>query len=181
MTAFITPYATLSFPQLYSPKPRAEGGEPVFSCALLFDEAAQRSKEYKALTDGCIEAARAKFGSNVPMSAVRMPFKDAGEKADRYQGYEDGVMVINPWSKNKPGVVDARLQDVLMPDQVYAGQIVRAQVQPFAWINSGKKGVSLGLNHIQIIKHDAPRIDGRVAANKAFDAVEEEGYDENPF
>jgi hypothetical protein len=30
-TALNTPYATLSFPQLFAPKPRSEGSEPVFS------------------------------------------------------------------------------------------------------------------------------------------------------
>ena len=182
MAAVVTPYATLSFPNLFAPKPRAEGGEPVYSAALLFDAAAQRSPEYKAMQTACIDAARAKFGASVNLASVRMPFTDAGEKADKYQGYEEGVIVINPWTKQKPGIIDARKQDVLLPEQVYAGQLVRAQITPFAWTNSGKKGVSFGLNHIQIVKHDAPRIDGRIAANKAFDDLPEEYQgDESPF
>ena len=180
MTALITPYATLSFPQLFSPKPRAEGGEPVYSCALLFDVAAQKSKEYKEMQAACVIAAQQKWGPSVKLDQVQMPFRDAGEKADKYQGYEDGVMFINPWTKNKPGIVDARLQDVLLPEQVYAGQVVRAQISPFPWQNSGKKGVSFGLNHVQIVKHDAPRIDGRLAANKAFGVIEDDD-DESPF
>ena len=180
MAALITPYATLSFPNLFTPKPRAEGGEPVYSCALLFDESAQKSKEYKAMQEACMAAFKEKFGATASTKGATFPFRDASEKSDKYQGYEEGVMYINPWTKNKPGIVDARLQDVLLPEQVYAGQVVRAQVAPFAWTNSGKKGVSFGLNHIQIVKHDAPRIDGRVAANKAFDALEDES-EEVPF
>src|SRR5262245_16470519 len=180
MTTFITPYATLSFPNLFAPKPKFQGNEPVYSCALLFDAAAQQSKEWKAIQQGCIDAATKKWGPNVNLKNVEMPFKDAGEKAEKYQGYEEGIIVINPWSKNKPGIVDARLQDVLLPEQVYAGQIVRAQVNPFAWDPSGRRGVSLGLNHIQIVKHDAPRIDGRVPANRAFDVVED-AEEESPF
>jgi hypothetical protein len=177
MTALVTPYATISFPTLFTPKARSENGDPVFSCSLLFGVSEQKSKEYKAMQNACIEAARAKFGQDVKMNTVAMPFRDASEKD--YVGYDDGVMYINPWSKQKPGVVDARLQDVLDPSQVYAGQVVRAQVTPFAWTNSGKKGVSFGLNNIQIVKSDAPRIDGRVAASKAFDAVEED--EDAPF
>ena len=64
---------------------------------------------------------------------------------------------------------------------VYAGQKVRCQVTPFAWLNTGKKGVSFGLNNVQIVKADAPRIDGRVAANKPFDAIVEEEDEEIPF
>jgi hypothetical protein len=183
MPALVTPYATLSFPTLFTPKPRAEGGEAVYSCALLFDEAAQKSKEYKAMQDACVAVFKEKFGATTSMKGATFPFRDAGEKADKYQGYEEGVMYINPWTKQKPGIVDARLQDVLSPDQVYAGQLVRAQVTPFPWKNSGKMGVSFGLNHIQIVKADAPRIDGRVAANKAFDAIdgEDDDDDESPF
>jgi len=109
-----------------------------------------------------------------------LPFKDAGEKADRYQGYEEGVIVVNVQSKQKPGIVDARNQDVLLPEQVYAGQTVRAQLMPFAWKQAGRRGVSFGLNHVQIVKHDAPRIDGRVQANKAFDVIDE-GDSDSPF
>ena len=183
MVALVTPYATLSFPNLFAPKPRSEGGEPVYSAALLFDEAAQRSPEYKAMQAACIQVFKDKFGPSASMNGVKMPFTDAGEKADKYQGYEEGVIVINPWTKQKPGIIDARKQDVLLPEQVYAGQLVRAQVTPFAWQNSGKKGVSFGLNHIQIVKHDAPRIDGRVAADKAFPDLPSEYTqdEETPF
>lgn len=179
MPALITPIATLSFPTLFTPKPRSEGGDPVFSCSLLFGVSEQKSKEYKALQDACVAAAKTKFGDKVNIAQVSMPFRDASEKD--YVGYDDGVMYINPWTKQKPGIVDARLQDILEPSLVYAGQKVRAQVTPFAWTNSGKKGVSFGLNNIQIVKADAPRIDGRVAANKAFDAIEEEDDEVIPF
>jgi len=182
MAVVVTPYATLSFPALFTPKPRAEGGEPVYSCALLFDESAQKSKEFKAMQEACLNAFKEKFGASTAMKGATFPFRDAGEKSDKYQGYEEGVIVINPWSKQKPGIVNSRLQDVLLPDEVYAGQLVRAQLTPFAWTNSGKRGVSFGLNNIQIVKHDAPRIDGRVAANKAFDAIDSEMEDaEIPF
>jgi len=183
MSTLLSPFATLSFPTLFSPKPRSERGEPVYSCALLFDEVAQKSKEYKAMQAGCVDAAKAKFGPNVKLQNLVMPFKDAGEKADKYQGYEPGVMVINPWSKQKPGIVDAHRQDVLLPEQVYAGQVVRAILSPFAWDVSGRQGVSFGLQHIQIVKHDAPRIDGRVSANKAFPDLpdQDELDDEIPF
>ena len=107
-----------------------------------------------------------------------MPFRNAAEKDNT--GYEEGVMYINPWTKNKPGVVDARLQDVLEPSQVYAGQVVRAHVAPFAY-ELREQGDGVSLNNIQIVKADAPRIDGRVPANKAFTAVDAEDMEEIPF
>ena len=164
-----TPYATLSFPHIFEKRARAEGGEPVYSCALLFSPASQKSPAYKAMQEACIAAAQEKFGAKVPMQSVAMPFRDAGDKADKLAGYNHGDMYINPWSNNKVGVVDAHRNEVLLPEELWAGQMVRANVTAFAWMNSGKKGVSFGLNHIQIIRTDTPRIDGRASASSVFD------------
>ena len=169
MASINTPYATLSFPQLFQPRPRAEGGEPVYSTALLFSPAQQQSPAYKAMQDACVKVAREEWGEKLNLREVRMPFRDAGEKAGKYAGYEVGHMFINPWTKSKPGIVNAQRQDVLLPEEVWAGQLVRANITPYAWMNSGKKGVSFALNHVQIIKTDTPRIDGRASASSAFD------------
>ena len=178
-TPLITPYATLSFPNLFQPRSVAEGQEPKYGCALLFDAAAQQSPQFKAMQKAVDDLCQSEF-KGVNVKSLVLPFKDAGEKADRYQGYEDGVIVVNAQSKQKPGIVDARNQDVLLPEQVYAGQTVRAQLMPFAWKQAGRRGVSFGLNHVQIVKHDAPRIDGRVPANRAFDVIDE-GDEASPF
>ena len=81
-------------------------------------------------------------------------------------------------------MVDARNNDVLDYDLAYAGCRVRASLSPFGWSASGKKGVSFGLNHIQIVK-DGERIDGRIEAGKAFgDALVSagaDGDDDSPF
>jgi hypothetical protein len=165
--SYNTPYGTLSFPQLFQPKSRAEGAEAVFSASIIFNPAQQKTPQYKALQDACIAVAKEKFGDRLDLKSVRMPFRDAGEK--EYEGYEAGHVYINPWSKNKPGIVNAQRQDVHLPQDVWAGQLVRFNVTPFAWLNSGKKGVSFGLNHVQLVKTDTPRIDGRASAEKSFD------------
>jgi hypothetical protein len=165
-----TPYAILSFPHLFTPDPRSEGAEPVYSCALLFTAEAQQSKEYKAMQAAVATLAAEKFPTT-PVKNIQLPFKDAGQKT--YNGYEPGMTYISPWSKGKPGIVDVRLQDVLDPAEIWAGQIVRAHIAPFSWTNSGKKGISFGLQHLQLIKRDAPRIDGRTPAKRAFTAIED--------
>jgi len=174
----ITPNAVLSFPVLFSPRPRSEGAKAVYSCALLFDATAQKSPEYKAMQQACLDAAKAKFGANVNLKSLQFPFRDAGEKD--YAGYEDGMTYINPWSEQRPGIVDAQVQDVLDQSLVYAGMTVRASIAPFAWSNSGKKGVSFGLNHIQLVK-EGTRIDGRISASKAFKPVEGAADEDSPF
>ena len=107
MSAINTPYATLSFANIFTPRPRAEGGTPVYSCSLIFDPQQQKSPAYKALQDACIAAARKEWGDNVQLKGINMPFRDAGEKS--YDGYHAGHTFISPWSKNKPGVVDTNV------------------------------------------------------------------------
>jgi Protein of unknown function (DUF2815) len=177
----ITPYAILSFPTLFSPKPRSEGGEPVYSLALLFDEKQQKTPEFRKMKDAVEEVIKDRFGK-VPRNQLYNPFRDGAEKADKYQGYEQGVVFIGAWSKRKPPVIDRNKEDVLLPEQVFAGQLVRAAIQPFPFDVSGKKGVSWGLNSVQIVKADMPRIDGSIPPKQAFpDLPDEEDDDESPF
>lgn len=175
-----TPPATLSFQNLMTPRPRFDGQDPVYGCSLIFDEKEQKSKQYKALKDACAAAARKKWGDNVNLKNVEMPFRDAGTKA--YDGYHAGDTFISPWSKNKPGIVDANRDDVHLPEEVWSGLLVRANVTPFAWDAKGKKGVSFGLNHVQIITAEGrQRLDGRPTAKSAFDDGEVAEANAEPF
>lgn len=169
MVSLNTPYATLSFPTLFQPKARAEQGEPVYSAVLIFNEAQQASPAFKSMVAAAKAAAVDEWGEKQNMKEVKMPFRDAGEKSSKWAGFENGHVFISPWSKSRPGIVNAARQDILLPEEVWAGQLVRANVTPFAWMNSGKKGVSFALNHVQIIRTDTPRIDGRGNAATVFD------------
>jgi hypothetical protein len=174
-----TPEATLSFPVFKAPRPQGGvmGGKMVYSCSLLFDKKAQASAEYKAMQQACIKAAKDKFGADIKLATLTLPFRNAGEK--EYAGYEDGFTYISPWSEQRPGIVDHNVEDILDVGGVYAGMKVRASISPFAWANTGRKGVSFGLNHIQVLK-EGSRIDGRVTADKAFGKVALED-DDSPF
>jgi hypothetical protein len=168
MASINTPYATLSFVNAFAPRRRADGGEAVYNCSLIFDEQQQKSPAFKALQQACVAAAKKQFGDNVNLKTVMMPFRDGGEKT--YDGYGPGKVYVNPWSKNKPGIVDRNREDILTKEEVWSGQLVRANVTPFAWTNSGKKGVSLGLNHLQIIESEGrQRLDGKPSPSSAFD------------
>jgi Protein of unknown function (DUF2815) len=180
MAALNTPYATLSFASLFTPRPRAPGGDAVYQCALIFDEKQQKSPAYKALQDACIAAARNEWGDNIKLNQIKMPFRDAGEKT--YDGYHPGHTFIQPWSKNKPGIVDRNREDILLPEEVWSGQLVRANVVPFAWSHTGKRGVSFGLNHVQVIESEGrQRLDGRPSAGSAFDDGEVQERKDVPF
>jgi len=183
MASINTPYGTLSFPNLFKPKARATGGEPVYSAVMLFSPVQQKDEAYKKMVDGCIKAAKEEWGDKINLKEVKMPFRDAGEKAGVWGGFEEGHIFISPWSQTKPGVVNLQRQNILAPEDVWGGQLVRMNLTPFAWMNTGRKGVSFALNHVQVIRTDTERLDGRGSAEKVFDdgVVKEEELEEAPF
>lgn len=175
MTSLRTPIGVLSFPNLFAPRPRAPGGEPVYQCSLLFDQAAQRDPLYLALRKAVAECIDDGFGAGKSrdqafLAGIRMPFRDTQEK--KYKGYDiPGGKFISPWTKTKPGIVNAQRAEIIMAEDVWAGQLARATVTPFHYNTSGNRGVSFALNNIQICRVDGERLDGRMKAEDEFDDV----------
>jgi hypothetical protein len=166
----------LCFPALFEPKANSQNKQqaPRYSCILLFDELSTQSTAYQNLRAAVQEAAGEKWGAAKAadpafMRSLRLPFRLASDK--EYDGFEKGKVFIAPWSKGdgaRPGVVDLHGKDIVVPADVFAGQLARATVRAFAYENQGNKGVAFGLEHVQIVKADEPRIDGRRSAESAF-------------
>jgi hypothetical protein len=173
MSSLRTPIGILSFPRVFAPRPRAQGSEPVYQINLLFDRTSQATPEFAALRRAVAETIDETFGANKHqdkafVAGLRLPFRKCSEK--KYKGYDiDGGIYIAPWSKTRPGVVDANRREIVVPEDVWAGQMARATVAPFAYNNSGNKGVSFALNNLQICRTDGERLDGRIAAEDDFD------------
>jgi hypothetical protein len=135
MTALNTPYATLSFANIFSPRPRAEGGNPVYNCSLIFDPAQQKSPAYKALQDACIQAARKEFGDNTDPKKIEMPFRDAGKKEyDGYHGYTHISAVVQEQAGR------SRYQSAGHPAPTKSEwPACNANVVPFAWSHTAAR------------------------------------------
>lgn len=173
--SIITPPGLMCFPNLFEPRAAVPGQEPRYNLIILMDEAAQRSREFRELQDEIMVAAQEQFGAKLPAN-LRMPIRDAAEKSE-YGGFEAGKVFISPWTKQKPGLVDNMNAEIFAKDDVWPGQIVRGFVRPFGYDQSGNRGVGLMLEHVQVLKRDMPRIDGRKAASAAFGATPAEYLD----
>lgn len=190
MSSLITPRGILSFPALWVAKSPAPGAEPRFSCNIIFNKAAQATPEYKALRAAIAAVIDERFGMGKSRDAtflkkIKMPFRSCDERD--YTGYDvEGGVFISPWTKNRPGVVDAQRQDILDASEVWSGQIVRASVHAFAFDTAGNRGAAFNLNNLQVTKSDMPRLDGRRAAKDEFgddlDQDQDQGGDNDaPF
>lgn len=169
----MTPKGRVAFPQVFSPKPGPDGGNPKYSLTLLFDKDAQKSPEFAKMKELAKKAMTDKWGATPP-KGIHNPFKDAGEK--EYQGFEAGVVYISPNSKEKPGLVNAQVEDIIDASEFYGGCYARARLTVFAWelkAQNGavlKRGVSFGLDNIQKIA-DGEKFTSRTSAKDDFEPL----------
>ena len=164
--SILTPPGVASFLNLKEARAVVTGGEPRYSLTIIFDKAAQARQEFKNLQIGIDEALKQKWPARLP-TGIKSPFHDAGEKAGQYDGYKSGDIFISPWSKDQPGCINARKEDIIDWSEFYAGWLVRANVRPFAYDQGGNKGCSFFLDSVQFLK-PGKRLDGRKAANESF-------------
>ena len=171
VTTVITPIGVLSYPALFSPR-RINNSEPRFQLNLIFTAEAQKRHEYRVLVEQVSQAVEDRWPGKtkdpVFMRSLRLPFRSCAER-EGVSGYDvpEGKF-ISAWSKNKPQVIDRQRDDITVPADVWPGQHARASVRPFAYDTQGNKGVSFGLQNVQITRTDTPRLDGRRSAQQEF-------------
>lgn len=172
MSNVMTPEFRVSFPSVFRPRAPMAGstGEPKYGVTMLFPKGADLTPLKKAAEAAIVEkwgADKAKWPKN-----LRTPFRDQGEK--EFEGYEEGAVYINATSKQKPGLVDAKVQEIIDDSEFYAGCYARATVRAFAYDTAGNRGVAFGLQNIQKLRDGDP-LGGRTRASQDFEAVEQSG------
>ena len=119
--------------------------------------------------------AREKWSDKIPKT-LRSPFRLNEELEAPIVGIGDDwvIMSFSANEDRRPGVVDAKLQDIIADQdtEVYSGAWYRAQVRAFAYDTAGNKGVSFGLQNVQKLRDDDPLGNGRIPASKAFEPVD---------
>jgi len=164
----------LSFPNLIEPKETARGDR--FGTTLLLPP----DYDTRFITEACLDLCKATWGNNPkswPANA-RKPeavVRDAGEK-QHLAGYLPGWRFISMISSEQPGIVGFDPSQVITnPKEVYAGRWAKISCRPFVYQMREGVGVSLGLNNVQLLKHDSAF--GRTAPTQDFDVESEEMAD----
>jgi Protein of unknown function (DUF2815) len=168
---------TLSFPNFFVARERVKGSsEKVFQGVLLYTAENIKHEAYKDMVKAAEELSRKSWPKLLLGKGVRSPFRRCDEKEDNSFPPEY-IIFINAWSKQKPGVVDVNRQEILDSADVWAGQLARFALTPFAYDTQGNKGISFGLENVQIVKSAGQkRLDGRKSAQDRFDDHEIEAY-----
>lgn len=165
----VTPIARASFVYVMdAQQPNAKNGlkEPKYSIVLLFGSDA----DLTLLKQNAYEAIVAKWGADRAKwpANLKLPFRDQGEK--QHEGYVAGCKMVVPTAKQKPQVTGPTNKPLTDQSQLYAGCYVRASVRAFTYETGGNKGVSFGLQNLQVLR-DGERLGGGAPAEAEFEPV----------
>ena len=165
-TKVITGEVRLSFVHLLEPG-SFDGSEPKYSVMILIPK---DDKKTLGKIKRAIEAAKeygktSKWGGKIP-KGLRLPLHDGDEEME---GPEfEGMYFMRVSSETKPGVIDRYKQPVEDSNGVYSGCYARVSMNMFPYDAAGNRGVSAGLNNVQVLRDGDP-LGGRSRAEDDFD------------
>jgi hypothetical protein len=176
-TRITTGKVRLSFPHLFAPHAIGES-DPKYSVMLLIPKGdtatmtAMREAEKEAAEIG----KSSKFNGKIPSNLASI-IKDGDEDgtAEDYPeraGHYYCTVSSNP--QYKPGVVDRRVQEIVDQSEVYSGVYAKVSLTAFPYNTNGNKGISFGLNNVQILG-GGDSLAGGKRADEEFSVVEDEG------
>ena len=183
MTGDHTTPARISYAKIFKPEKNDLSGKEEYSCMVLIPKA--DTKTVSALKNAIKTAIKGRFGDKQP-KGIRIPLRDGDKTGDGGvpSGAEAGQApygdhyFINCKNTRPPTIVDQKRRDVLDPNQIVSGDYVRVSVNAFGYDNKSK-GVSFGLNAVQLVRKGDP-LGGSFNAQNAFvDLPEQEEVKES--
>jgi len=186
----VTPECILSYPALLAPREanydNDDGkSDAKYSAALVFTKGNDELEDadLREMKSVALRVAQSRWPKAVEMiraGKLRWPFREDADDIEE-KGYDEvnAIAFVNASTKQRPQVVGAfvdpatgKLVVIDNAEQIYAGVIARASLTAYTYDVKGNKGVTFGLNNVQIIR-DGTRIDGRSSANTDFEALAE--------
>jgi hypothetical protein len=167
---YMTPRVRMAYPALLKPRVPmdTEGGKLKYSVTLLVPKAANIDLLHKVVAD----MLKAKRITKVAHPAII----ETGSKDTQLREYADEFPFMIRTSANAdfPPLLfypnTTRLKREECPDgEIYGGRWCRAALRPYPYDKSGNKGVSFGLQRVQLLDSDEPIAGARVMSSEGFD------------
>jgi hypothetical protein len=118
--------------------------------------------------------AEAKWASKF-LASMKLPLRDGDTERDTEKSPEfKGHYFINANTYTKPGVVDANMQEIIDPSELYSGCYGRISIVPAAFNTDGNKGIKFYLNNVQKLADGEKLSGGASNPNDDFTAVSED-------
>lgn len=178
-TKVVTGEVRFSYVNVFEPYAANPGDEPRYSVSILIpkDDKATLAKIDRAIK-AAIQQGLPQWGKQP--ANLKLPIRDGDVERPDDPAYA-GHYFINARSKTKPGIVDARLNEIINSDEFYSGCYGRASINFYPFNVSGNRGIAAGLNNLQKLR-DGEYLGGRSRPEDDFEAVEtDEGADGDDF
>lgn len=178
--AIVTGEVRLSYCYLFEPRkeddPEKEGKYGVTILIPKSDKATL--KKIKDAIEAAKVVGKGKvWGGKVPPN-LKTTLHDGDTDKDTDENPEfKGHYYMSCSSKERPGLVDRQVNPITDRSDLYSGCYARVAISAFPYSNSGNKGVTFFLNHVQKMR-DGDHLDGRSKPEDVFDALDAEGEDE---
>lgn len=169
----------LSYAFLNNPRKNDDGTDGKYGAMLIIPKT--DTATVKQLNDA-IEAARVVGLAKGITKAKNFPspLRDGDGQKPRGGEYGPeckGCWVLNTSSKNKPKVVDRRVQPILDPDEIYSGMWAIVDINFACFQMTSNAGISCYLNNVQKIRDDTPLGGAASRPEDVFQAVPEDDDD----
>lgn len=159
-TKVVTGKVRLSFVHIFEPHASVEGGDTKYSVTLLIPKS---DTDTVSKIQAAIKEARESFcAKNGPTSLPAKPkttIHDGDgvrENGEPFGPECKGCYVMTVSSNQKPVIVDAFLNEITDPGEVYSGCYGRAAINFYGYSRAGKKGISAGLLSVQKLTDGEP-------------------------
>lgn len=179
-TKVVTGECRASYVHLLEPWAADPEDDKKFSVQLLIPKSdtktlkAIRAAQEAALENGLTKAFK---GTKVKtLKDVDLTLRDGDEEDTEERPELEGHYFMNVSAKTQPGVIDRAKNRVDDPEKVYSGVFLRASINAFPYVSRGKKGISFGLNNVQILRDGEP-FGGRSNPESDFDELDPEDDD----
>ena len=126
MSKVVTGVVRLSYAHVWEPA-SINGGDEKYSVSLIIPKSDK--KTVKAIQDAVEQAkqdGKAKFGGKIPAN-LKLPLRDGDIERPDDEAYADSYF-INANSKDKPQIVDTKVQRILDQSEVYSGCYARVSI-----------------------------------------------------
>jgi hypothetical protein len=167
----LTGEVRLSYANLMQPRTPQGGGDPKYSVTLLIPKTDVKTKADidQSIQSAIQEGIPKKWNGKQP-ALIHNPLHDGDRAKENGEPFGEecrGCWVISASSKQKPGIVDSSLQDIINPSDIYSGMYARVTIRFFAYDSNGKRGIGCGLGNVMKMR-DGDALSGHASAKEDF-------------
>ncbi|MDR7237162.1 DUF2815 family protein [Neobacillus drentensis] len=186
-TRVVTGEVRFSYCNLLKPRASQQGGEEKYSVTILLPKSDVATKQrIDAAIASAIEIGRTKWNGVVPpMLSIPVHDGDGVKPSDGMPFGEEckGHWVFSASTKvdQPPKVVDANLNPIINPTEVYSGMYGKIAVNFHPYANAGKKGIGCYIStNVQKTRDGEPLGSSAPDAASDFGGAPQQGFGQQP-